>query len=90
MDDILRVCIPPCILSACVLYSPVWVKVDGGEQTLLAFPAIASKLSSIHLIENSEKLRHTQREMLARRCDEKGINLEWGDKVDDIPPCQPS
>lgn len=57
-------------------------------QTLSTFPAIASSIKEIYLVENSEKMQKLQSDKLAPRCEPRGIQLHWNDRLEDVPACQ--
>lgn len=54
-------------------------------QTLTNFPTIANEIKSIHLVENSAKMRDVQQAKLAARLEGKGIKVEWHGHIDEVP-----
>ena len=61
--------------------------VTNAWQTLFKFPAISMAVKSVLFIENSEKMKVLQEEKLSPYRDH-GVELEWTDKVDEIPSCK--
>ncbi|RSH90450.1 hypothetical protein EHS25_001055 [Saitozyma podzolica] len=53
-------------------------------RTLFTFPGIGSAIRSIHLVENSGKMRDIQGTKLAPRLEGRGVDLRWSDKIEDV------
>ncbi|GFZ43374.1 hypothetical protein JCM24511_01094 [Saitozyma sp. JCM 24511] len=53
-------------------------------RTLFTFPGIGSAIRSIHLVENSGKMRDIQGTKLAPRLEGRGVDRRWSDKIEDV------
>jgi len=72
----------------CLTFLPLLSFTQLTVQTLFAFPTISNEISSIVLVENSDKLRKAQEEKLESRIRGRQVDLSWVDKIDDIPECK--
>ena len=57
-------------------------------QTLFTFPAMRGAISSVRLVENSTKMQQVQADKLGLSLKERGIALDWSDKIEDIAPSE--